>query len=72
MRMGDDVAAKAKGKPAVNQNTTGRSGKPPTGKSAPRSGAGKQNNNNLGKSSVKPANAGMADAFAAALAKTKK
>lgn len=72
MRMGDDVAAKAKGKPAVNQNTTGRSGKPPTGKSAPRSGAGKQNNNNLGKSSVKPANAGMADAFAAAFAKTKK
>ncbi len=72
MRMGDDVAAKAKGKPAVNQNATGRSGKPPTGKSAPRSGAGKQNNNNLGKSSVKPANAGMADAFAAAFAKTKK
>ena len=72
MRMGDDVAAKAKGKPAVNQNATGRSGKPPTGKSAPRSGAGKQNNNNLGKSSEKPANAGMADAFAAAFAKTKK
>jgi uncharacterized protein len=70
MRMGDDVAAK--GKPAVNQNAPGRSGKPPTGKSAPRSGADKQHNNNRGKSSAKPANAGMADAFAAAFAKTKK
>jgi len=72
MRMGDDVAAKAKGQPAANQNATGRSGKPPTGKSVPRASADKQNNNNRGKSSAKPANAGMADAFAAAFAKTKK
>ncbi|MDG1121006.1 MAG: Tex family protein [Glaciecola sp.] len=71
MRMGDDVAAQSKGKHSANKGSAKNTGKPSanlSGKSTPKRG----NTTSSGKSSNKPANAGMADAFAAAFAKTKK
>ncbi len=71
MRIGDDVAAQSKGKHSANKGSAKNTGKPSanlSGKSTPKRG----NTTSSGKSSNKPANAGMADAFAAAFAKTKK
>lgn len=71
MRMGDDIAAQTKGKPAQNKNSASRSDKRTANKATPHSNA-KNTNVNRGKSSASAPNAGMADAFAAAFAKTKK